>query len=255
MAFWQAAILFGAALLGGMMNSVAGGGSFIAFPMLIFTGVPPINANATNTVALWPGSAASAVAYRKDFVTSRGELLALGLISLAGGAIGAALLLYTPETTFVFLVPYLLLVATLLFTFSRRLTASFRQRFGHRATPSWLQLAGVNLLQFIIAVYGGYFGGGIGVLMLAALALIGMDNIHRMNALKNLLATAINGVAVVTFALAGAVYWPQALVMVVGAVAGGYLAGHQARKLDPQAVRRFVIVVAWAMTLYFFVQG
>lgn len=239
--------------MGGMLNSVAGGGSFITFPALVFTGVPPITANATNTVALWPGSVASTAAYRKDFATQRQVLVRLSLVSFAGGLVGALLLLRTSEVVFVQLVPYLLLLATLLFTFSGSLTARLRKRVGGVGAPGWISSAGVLLVQFVIAVYGGYFGGGIGVLMLAALALMGMENIHTMNALKNLLATCINGVAVVTFVLAGAVVWLQALLMIVAAVIGGYVGGSVARKLKPAYVRRFVIVVAWTMTLYFFV--
>ncbi len=250
----DAVLLFGAAMVAGMMNSVAGGGSFLSFPTLVFTGVAPIQANATNTVALWPGAAAGAVAYRQDFAMQRRALVPLGLVSVVGGVIGALLLLWTPETTFVRLVPWLLLAATLLFTFSSRITALFRASNRH-SDPSQRSVLGMSAAQFVIAIYGGYFGGGIGVLMLAALALMGMENIHTMNALKNLLATCINGVAVVTFVAAGAIAWSQALVMIAGAIIGGYVAGHQARKLDPKRVRRFVIAVAFAMTAYFFWQG
>jgi len=251
----HAVLLFFAAMLGGMLNSVAGGGSFISFPALVFAGVPPISANATNTVALWPGSAASVAAYRKDFATQRNALVPLSIVSVTGGVIGALLLLLTPETTFVRLVPYLLLVATLLFTFSPTITARLRSRGHTHASSSRHSITGMSLAQVPIAIYGGYFGGGIGVLMLAALSLMGMENIHTMNALKNLLATFINGIAVVTFVVAGAVAWPQALVMIVGAIIGGYVAGHQARKLEPRLVRRFVIAVGFAMTAYFFLRG
>lgn len=255
MSIGHGVLLFFAAMLGGMLNSVAGGGSFISFPTLVFAGVPPISANATNTVALWPGSAASVAAYRKDFATQRRALIPLSIVSVAGGIIGALLLLRTPETTFVQVVPYLLLAATLLFVFSGQITARLRSRHSGSPGSSWRGIVGMTTAQFPIAIYGGYFGGGIGVLMLAALALMGMDNIHTMNALKNLLATFINGVAVVTFVIAGAVVWPQALLMIVGAIIGGYLAGHQARKLDPALVRRFVIIVGFTMTAYFFLHG
>lgn len=280
MIFLQFCLLFVAAILGGALNSVAGGGSFIAFPALIFTGVPPINANATNTVALWPGSVASTGAYRKELAQQqRSVLIVLSGMSLIGGVLGALLLLHTSQATFVRLIPYLLLVATLLFAFGGRITTYVRQR-RRRArqlaiddpslasleetqdekqvvpstVPSRFALIGIALIQLVIATYGGYFGGGIGILMLAALGLMGMENIHVMNALKTLLTSFINGVAVITFAIAGAVVWPQALLMVVGAIIGGFGGAYFARKIDPRWVRLFVILVGFSMTIYFFIR-
>jgi uncharacterized membrane protein YfcA len=262
----QAGFLFLAALVGGALNSVAGGGSFIAFPALLYAGIPPINANATNTIALWPGSAAGAWAYRKEIATERGMLLRLGLISLVGGIIGAVLLLLTPQNTFKTLIPYLLLVATLLFTFSKQLVAFLRKLRKQPVPDPTVKTSdntttletpeitvGFLVMQFITAIYGGYFGGGIGILMLATFAVMGMQNIHTMNGLKTLLATFINGVAVVTFVLAGAISWPQASVMVVGGITGGYFGAAVARKIDPALVRRFVVVMAFIMTTYFFI--
>jgi|SRR5579872_1447468 len=253
----HAYVLFLAATLAGALNSVAGGGSFISFPaLLIYGNIPPpmaaIRANATNTVALWPGSVASAAAYRRELEAQRHVLLLLGCASLAGGWLGARLLLHTPETAFVALLPYLMLVATLLFTFGGTLTKRIRARIGKLSAPGWMGIGGVVSLQFCIAVYGGYFGGGIGILMLATLALMGMEEIHMMNALKTVLAALINGVAVVLFISAGAVVWPQALLMVVGGIVGGYGGAFYARKLPPALVRQFVIVVGFSMTLYFF---
>ncbi|HEV8191417.1 MAG TPA: sulfite exporter TauE/SafE family protein [Ktedonobacterales bacterium] len=254
MTFPQVCLLFVAAVLGGAQNSVAGGGSFLTLPALIFAGVPPINANATSTVALWPGSLASVGAYRKELVTQRRELIWLGTISIAGGLLGAIVLLKTPQNTFVLLLPFLLLVATLLFAFGNKIAVWVRTRSEKASLPPWLSLLGSAFVQFVIAVYGGFFGGGIGILMLALLAVMGMTNIHAMNALKNVLASCINGIAVVAFIIAGAIYWPQALVMIVGAVAGGYGSAAIARKLDPRLVRRFVIVVGVVMTIVFFVR-
>ena len=245
-------LLFFAALIAGALNSVAGGGSFISFPALLFTGVPAIAANATTTVALWPGSVASVGAYRRELKPQPLLLAVLGSVSLLGGLLGALLLLRTPEKTFIRILPFLLLLATLLFTFGGRLTAALRSRLGHKFTTAWVQLVGIGLVQLVIATYGGYFGGGIGILMLASLAVIGMDDIHTMNALKTLLATLINGVAVVTFVLARAVFWPQAVLMIAGAVIGGYAGAYYARQLDPRLVRRLVIAVGFAMTAYFF---
>ena len=257
MTLWQAGVLFGAALAGGALNAVAGGGSFLTFPALLVAGVPAIRANATSTVALWPGSLMSAAAYRRELSGRRGVVL-LGGVSLIGGLIGALLLLRTPPAVFGQLVPYLLLVATLLFAFGGPLTRYVRGRLNtHLAgavAPPWAAVAGVAALQLAIATYGGYFGGGIGILMLAALALAGMDDIHAMNALKTVMASCINGVAVAAFVAAGVVAWPEALLMAAGAVTGGYGGARLARKLDPRRVRRFVILAGFAMTLYFFLR-
>jgi uncharacterized membrane protein YfcA len=255
---WEGVVLFGAALAGGALNAVAGGGSFLTFPSLLLSGVLPIQANATSTVALWPGSLMSVAAYRRELRGRRGLLL-LGATSLAGGLLGALLLLRTPQGVFVRLVPYLLLLATLLFTFGGTLTRYVRRRLtlglAGRAAPPWAALAGVVVLQLVIATYGGYFGGGIGILMLASLALLGLEDIHEMNALKTLMASCINGVAVVTFVLAGAVAWAPALVMVAGAILGGYGGAAFARRLPSSAVRGFVIAVGCAMTLYFLLRS
>lgn len=253
MNFLQALLLFFAAVIGGTLNSVAGGGSFFSFPALLFSGVPPIAANATSTVALWPGAVASTAAYRRELVTQRREVLLLLVgTSLIGGIFGAILLLKTPQSTFTGLIPYLLLMATVLFALSPMITARLQLHTLEKTRPSWRVLAGISFAQLIISIYGGYFGGGIGILMLATLAFMGMENIHVMNALKALLTSCINGVAVITFIIAGAVYWPQALLMVVGAIIGGYGGAYYARKIEPRWVRIFVIVVGVCLTIYFF---
>jgi len=248
--------LFLAALTGGAVNSVAGGGSFISFPALLFTGMAPISANATNTVALWPGTTASAVAYRSTF-TSDSRTLLPPLLSACtvGGVLGALILLRTPPVTFLHLVPWLLLMATLLFVFSGRMTTWIRSRAGHapgdQKLPKGLFLAGL-FLQLVIAMYVGYFGAGTGILVLALLALLGMENIHAMNGLKTLLVSVANGVAIVTFIWARVIVWPQALLMIVGAAAGGYGGAYLAQKMNPQHVRWLVIVIGFAMAAYFF---
>ena len=258
MTFLQAIALFVAAMIGGALNSVAGGGSFITLPTLIFTGVPSKIANATSTVALWPGSAASVGAYRKELVKqNRTRLLVLGITSLVGGLLGALLLLGTSQNTFVQLLPYLLLLATVLFAVSGPITTRLRVRAAYRATKqtnqvSWRTLTIIALLQLIIAIYGGYFGGGIGILMLATLGLMGMENIHEMNAVKTVLQTTINGVAVIAFIIAGAVVWLQAIIMIAGAIIGAFTTASFARRLDSRIVRGFVILVGISMTIYFF---
>lgn len=237
------------------MNSVAGGGSFISFPALIFSGVRPIPANATSTVALWPGSVASVAAYWKKLPRGASLLWSMTAISVVGGLLGALLLVHTPQATFMRLVPYLFLVATLLFAFgkpiSERAGVLARGNPGSHHSSSWTTLGLAIPIQLVIAVYGGFFGGGIGILMLALLTVVGMDDIHAMNAVKCLLAAAINGAAVATFIAARVVEWPQALLMLVGAVAGGYSGARVAQKLDPRFVRGFVIAVGLSMAAYF----
>jgi len=247
-------LLFVAALVGGALNAVAGGGSFLTFPSLVVTGVPPIDANATSTVALWPGTAASVGAYRRELLRQRRDFIAaMAAISLVGGLIGAVLLVRTPQSTFAGLVPFLLLIATVLFAFGGAAIRALRERGHIGGKPSRLSLAGISLFQLLVAIYGGYFGGGIGILMLAALELIGIDDIHQANALKTMLSTTINSVAVVTFVLAGVVVWSDVVVMLVAAMIGGYGAASVARRLPPFHVRIFVLVVAFTMTVYFFV--
>jgi uncharacterized protein len=256
MTFPQIVILFIAAILGGTLNSVAGGGSFFTFPALVFAGVPIIPANATSTVALWPGSVASVGAYRKDLTKlHRGFLIVMVGTSLIGGILGAQLLLGTSQSAFVRLLPFLLLMATLLFTFSGPITRRLRgRRVEAPAETSKRPLVGMAMAQFVIAIYGGYFGGGIGILMLATLALMGMDDINEMNGVKTLLTTCINGSAMVTFIIRGAVFWPEAILMIVGTVIGGYGGAYYARKIDQKWVRLFVMIVGFALTIYFFVQ-
>lgn len=245
-------LLFCAALLGGAVNSVAGGGGFIAFPALLFTGMPSINANATNTVALWPGTLASTGAYRKAL---SGELLKrilpLIVITFLGSILGSALLLKTRVATFDKMVPWLLLSATLLFSFSGKVTAWINRHYSEGG-PSLLRVAGITVLQLCVAIYLGYFGAGVGIVMLALLSMMGLENIHSMNGLKTLLATCGNGVAVVMFIFAHAVRWPQAILMVFGGGLGGYAGAWYAQKMDPKHVRYVVITIGYTMTTYFF---
>ncbi len=247
--------MFFAALLGGALNSVAGGGSFISFPALLFVGVPAVAANTTNTAALWPGVVASIAAYRRDFDTSPGVLVLLSVISVVGGLFGAALLLHTPEIAFRRLVPYLLATATALFALSDRIAPSAFIRSPVRSRGSLLRIAFVSLLQLVISIYGGYFGAGMGIVLLATLALIGMQNIHSMNAAKSLLSAIINGVAIVTFVMARTIIWPYALIMALGAIAGGYFGAYYGRRVEPKLVRGLVIAVGSALSTYFFVHS
>ncbi len=261
------ALLFVAAFVGGALNAVAGGGSFITLPALLYTGVAPVSANATSTLAMWPASLASALAYRAEIGRSRAWLLRLGAISLVGGLLGGLLLVRTSDESFVRLLPWLMLVATTTFSFGSRITAWARRPKAGAAPDAEVQATGgtggthsvhVPLwtvpLQLLIATYGGYFGGGMGIMMLAAMAVAGMTDMHEMNGLKTMLAIAINGVALAAFIASGSIAWAPGLVMVVGGVSGGYTGASLARRVAGPAVRRVVIVVAWTMTVYFFVR-
>jgi uncharacterized protein len=242
--------LFVAGALGGALNSVAGGGSFIAFPALLWTGVPPIPANATNTIALWTAAAASGGAYRKRLDVPRRVMIPLLTVSLIGGLAGAYLLLKTPAHTFMRVLPWMTLGATLLFAFGKRLGAGRASVIEHQTTSA--ALVGATIFQLCVGVYGGYFGGGMGIVMLAMLATLGMTDIHAMNALKSVMGFVINGVAVIAFISARAVYWKHGMVMILGGIAGGYLGAHYAMRMRPSRVRGFVVLVGAAMTAYFF---
>jgi uncharacterized membrane protein YfcA len=244
------ALLLGSGLAAGAINAVAGGGSFVTFPALLLAGVGPIEASATSTVAIWPGSVASALGYARELREDPRTFGVLGLISLIGGVAGALLLVRTPPGLFLQVLPFLLLAATLLFTFGDRLRRRLESMTGR--PPGLFTVA---LLQLPVAIYGGYFGGGMGLMMLAFFALMGMKDIHRMNGLKSLLAVAINGSAVVTFVLAGTVDWYAAAAMTVGAIAGGFGGASLARRLPPAKVRLGVTIFGWCLTAYFFVRS
>jgi uncharacterized membrane protein YfcA len=246
----SAIFLFFAGVLGGALNAVAGGGSFVAFPALLFTGVPPIPANATNTIALWTAAAASGGAYRKQLDVPRRVMIPLLAASFVGGLAGAFLLLKTPAHTFMRVLPWLTLAATLLFAFGKNLSGGRASVIEHEASTA--ALVATTLFQLCVGVYGGYFGGGMGIVMLAMLATLGMTDIHAMNALKSVLGFVINGAAVVTFILAGAVYWKPGTVMIIGAIGGGYLGAHYALKMPQTWIRMFVVLVGAGMTAYFF---
>lgn len=250
MSLHTAIFLFFAGVLGGALNAVAGGGSFVAFPALLFTGVPPIAANATNTVALWVGVTASGGAYRKHYDISRRVFIPLAGTSVIGGIAGAYLLLHTPAQTFLRVLPWLMLGATVLFALGNRLSRGRSSAVAADASTSALAFA--SLFELVVAVYGGYFGGGVGIMNLAMLAAIGMTDIHAMNALKVLLGVIINGAAVVSFVLARAVAWKQGGIMIVGALVGGYFGAHYAQKLPQSWIRWFVIAVGAGMSVYFF---
>ncbi len=241
-------ILIIAALAAGLINSVAGGGMFVTFPALVFTGVPSIIANASSTVALIPGVLASAGAYRNDFKKSKDfPFWPLFIVSVAGGIVGALLLLYTPQSTFDSVIPWLLLVATLLITFGPRISPILK-RFLHIGPVA------VVVIQFFIAIYGGYFGGAIGILMLATWTVFGLTDIHVMNANRTIMGAAANSIAAVLFIFAHKIWWPQTILMLVFCSIGGYFGVIAAKKVRPSYVRIFVIVVSASITIAFFLR-
>ncbi|WP_310481501.1 sulfite exporter TauE/SafE family protein [Chamaesiphon sp. VAR_48_metabat_403] len=246
--------LFATAFIAGGLNAVAGGGSFISFPTLIFTGVPPIAANATNNTALWVASLASASAYRRDLDVDRRTILILSIVSLVGGLLGSILLLYTSADVFKKLIPYLLLLATVVFIFGESFK-QWLQSLNRADTPKSLPLVYLVIIQLIVAIYGGFFGAGIGILMLASLTFFNIRNIHAMNALKTWLATCINGIATIPFLFAGIIAWHQTIIMAIGGALGGYFIANFARQIPPIIIRRFVSIVAISMTAYFFIHG
>jgi uncharacterized membrane protein YfcA len=249
----HAAIAFGAAFIAGMMNSIAGGGTLVSFPVLIFLGLPSVTANATNTVIIWPGSLGGMWGYRRELRTVERRMSALVVPSLIGGVAGAALLRWTPPAIFDQLVPFLILFATLLFMaqepLQRKLKTAHMER--HKSA-GWL--VGATLFQLLVALYGGYFGAGIGILMLAALGILGLTDIHQMNGLKNFFALCINGVAAIYFIWAKMVYWPDVIIMSVGAALGGYLSAGVARRMSRATVRLVIIGIGFAMAISLFVK-
>ena len=245
----ETAVLVAAAFAAGAMNAMAGGGSFLTLPALVYAGVPPVAANATGTAALLPGYASSAYGFRRDIRPVAGIGVGrLAAVSLAGGLAGAALLLLTPDGVFRAVVPWLLLAATALFAFGGRLSAGLRRpgAGGRGAT-----LAGL----LAVSVYGGYFNGGLGILLLAQLGLSGLSDLNAMNGLKSLLSAVLTAVAVATYAAGGAVHWPAAAVMVPAAVAGGYLGARLARRIPPGALRAGIVAVGLCMTAAFLAAG
>ena len=241
MSLGQLAVLVAASAAGGVMNAMAGGGTIITYPALLFLGESAITANATSTVALWPGAASSLYGYRREVLENRQWLRTLFLPSLAGGSLGAVLLLKTPVKTFESLAPFLILFATLLFMLQGAVSrwsglAGSGERTGTQRALAWL-------FQFGVAVYGGYFGAGIGILMLAVLGFLGLSDIHAANGIKNFFAMCINGVAAAYFIVRGAVEWRAAIVMIAGAIAGGYAGAGFARRIGRARARAAVVVI------------
>lgn len=252
MDFWHVVLIAVGGFAAGAMNALAGGGTFFSFPALLAAGIPPVSANATNAVALWPASLSAAMANRRVLrrLPLRSYLLPLMLAALIGGLAGGLVLLITTDQTFTLLIPWLLLLATLLFTFSRQLGRLVRKgeelQSENRIGPTGF------VCQLLVSIYGGFFGAGMGILMIASLAISGRTEVLEINAIKNLMSSTIYSVAAITFIVAGAIHWPALLIMLVGTVSGGYAGGLFARALPDAWLRWLVITIGWGLSLYYF---
>ena len=250
-------ILCVSAVLAGIINSVAGGGTLLTFPSLTYVlgsgDEAAVIANATSTIALFPGSLASVWGYRQELKGTRSSLLPLLIPSLIGGAIGTWLVVSYPAKTFMLLVPWLILLATLLFMLQPMISKWTGIGLPHEA-PTLRTRVGIVAFQFLVALYGGYFGAGIGILMLSSLALMGDSNIHRMNAMKALLASIINGTSVSLFVWQNKVNWPLALPMIVAGIIGGFAGATLARKLNKNHIRYGVIAIGFVVSATYFVR-
>lgn len=242
-----------AAFLAGAINSVAGGGTLISFPALVWLGLPSITANATSTVAIWPGSLGSIWGFRREIRQTEPRMRWLALSSLVGGGIGALLLRWTPPTVFDRLVPFLILLATVLFALQGALQNRLKRRSG-TAQSHGVWLPGAMALQLAVAVYGGYFGAGVSIMGLSVLGILGMTEILQMSALTSLFSLCINGVASGLFIATGMVQWTYVLPMALAAVLGGYGAAGIARRIGKTTVRRFVVVVGFTISMVMFVR-
>jgi uncharacterized membrane protein YfcA len=248
MIFLQAALMLIAAFFAGVVNSIAGGGMLLTFPVLIWLGLDAKMANATSTVALWPGLFGGLFGYRREMEDSSVMLMRLGVTSVIGGGVGAWLLILTPSRTFASLVPFLILFATVLFMIQAPVNKWLRlpAQTGKSTTKWWV---GAIVFQFFSAMYGGYFGAGNGILMLAALGLLGLHDIHRANGIKNFLGVCINSVAVVSFSFMNLVSWPRALLMAAAALVGGYFGARTAQRVGRTLIRRAIVVIGFVITV------
>jgi uncharacterized protein len=247
---WHYAWLVAASLIAGVMNAMAGGGSFVSFPAMLAIGVAPIQANATNTVALWPGQLTSVAALREDL--RRDLLPVICAASILGGVSGAVVLLNTRQITFLHMVPWLLLVASVLFGISGPVSRWLKTRSAEPHIERSPKLVPLFFVLLPVCFYIGYFGAGAGFLIMSALAFFGVEEMHQLNSLKVLAACLSNFCAVVTFVLSGAVVWHYCLISMLFAGAGGYVGAQYARRMNADVLRIIVVVTGVAMAVYFF---
>lgn len=251
MTLTQLSVFFAVSFVAAAINSVAGGGTFLTFPVFMLNGLTSGQANIMSTIALWPGVVASSYGYRSQMALDKKRLIPFIVIGMVGGTAGSVWFLATPESTFAALVPWLLLIATLIFTFGKYVVAGLNRLSMSQAQRHIFALS----LQILISIYGGYFGAGIGILTLAMLQILGHTSIHQMNALKTILTAAINSMTVLIFILSGKVLWGVSAVMIAGAIAGGYVGARLALKVPPHYVRMLVSAIGFSMTAYFFLRG
>jgi uncharacterized membrane protein YfcA len=244
-------LLAAAGFAAGAINAVAGGGTFFTFAALVATGLPTVDANATSAVALIPGYAASSIAYREEVKTYYREMIVLGLIGVAGGIAGAYLLIWLGDAGFRPLVPWLLLMATLLFAFSAKIRAAIAAHIDGRASMQKIIAYG---FMVIVSIYGGLFGAGMGIILLAVLAVIESGNFHKSNAIKGIVSLVIQVVSGVVLIAGGLVHWPHALVTMAASVVGGYLGVSVARRVPEKAIRATVVTVGAVLTVVFFLK-
>lgn len=248
---WKPFILIAAGLVGGVMNSIAGGGSLLTFPALLWAGLPSIQANATNTWAVMGGITTSIWSYKGELGAQRKWVLRYFGPSLLGGLTGSLLLLWTGESVFSEMVPYLLMFAALIFTFQGQIVKLFEIE-AHAIENSRYGPAIAMFFQFLVAIYGGYFGAGIGILMLAALGLMGQKDIIAMNSLKVLQGLIINGIACIIFVLLTKIHWAEFFMIFFGSAVGGMLGPYMARRIGPKLVRGVVSATGFGIAFYYF---
>ena len=239
--------LFLSGIIGGAINAIAGGGTLITFPAMMLSGLDPLTANVSNAVAIYPGHLAAVPAYQKEIRAAGRPLMARSLVVALGGFLGASMLLKTGSAIFISLVPWLMLASTLLFAFGPAMAS-----ISKRIHP--VSRCRVSAIEFLFATYGGYFGAGLGVLIMAALTIVGIKDVQMANAQKNWLATIITTISVIVFSVVGAVAWPQTFAVLLGALVGGYVGACFARRISAGVLRTAVICVGFALSIYYFAQ-
>jgi|TARA_B110000305_G_scaffold180094_1_gene199621 hypothetical protein len=248
MEIYEVVLLITASFFAGIINSIAGGGSFLTFPALVFAGVPTIAANATSAVAVFPGYLSGALGFAKELKAfPKSKFLLLIFLSISGGVLGSILLLITPEVVFSFIIPWLLGFATLLFAFGNYVSKLAEKTSDKNGFKS-------NIATLLVCIYGGYFNGGLGIVLLALFSTLGMRDIHLMNGLKNIMSFALSAASVVTFAIAGIVFWKYAIIMMIAATIGGYFGVIVARKLSKSIIRIIIVIIGTIMTFIFFIK-
>ena len=242
--------LVGVGFFGGVWNAMASGATLFTFPALIFAGLPPVVANATNFLALLPSNAAALPVYRKELREVGPALWPILGASSAGAVLGALLLIQSDEALFLFLIPYLILGATLLFMFGNHVRRGFVRRFAHDGSVG----KSISLtMLFVFSIYGGYFGAGVGIIILAMMQILGYSDFHVANGLKNLLATSLTVLGIIIFGISGVIAWPEATAMMAGSSAGGYLGGFFAKRVKEQYLRGLIIVFGLFLSGYYFI--